>query len=238
MSKHMKRLASPRAWKISKKAHTWVPKPAPGAHAAKNSLPLGIVLRDFLGVVDTMTEARRTIGNRDVLIDGRPAPSHKAVAGLMDIVSLPKLEKSYRVVLDHHGRIALTEVPAAQAAWKFCRIENKTTVKGGKTQLNLHDGRCMLVKETNYKTGDVVKMSIPDQKIVAHYAFGKGMTAFITGGSHVGEFATVEDIETIRSPRPNLVALKSGQAPFSTIRHYVFLVGKDKAEIVLPEVNA
>lgn len=238
MSKHLKRLAAPRAWKIHKKASTWVPKPNAGAHAADKSVPVGILLRDYLSVVDSMGEAKRVVGNREILVDGRVATSHKTPVGLMDIVSIPKMEKNYRVVLDHHGRVALAEIPAAQAGWKFCRVENKTTVSGGRVQLNLHDGRNVLVKETTFKTGDVVKMALPEQKIVAHYAFGKGMTAFITGGAHVGEFAKVEDVEVIRSPRPNLVNLKSGEQPFSTVKSYVFVVGKDKPEISLPEVNA
>jgi len=238
MTNHLKRLASPRAWKIHKKSSTWVPKPNPGAHAADKSIPVGLLLRDYLSVVDSMGEAKRIVGNREILVDGRVARSHKTPVGLMDVLSIPKMEKSYRVVLDHHGRVVLSEIPAAQAAWKLCRIENKTTVSGGRTQLNLHDGRNVIVKETNYKTGDVVKVSLPDQKIVGHYAFGKGMTAFITGGAHVGEFAKVEDVEVIRSPRPNLVNLTAGSETYSTVKPYVFLVGKDRPEITLPEVNA
>lgn len=238
MSNHMKRLASPRSWKISKKSSTWVPKPNAGKHSADRSIPLGLVLRDYLKLVDTMTEAKRVLGNREVLVDGRIETSHKTPVGLMDVLQVPKLNAQYRVVLDGHGRIVLSEIAAGDVAWKLCRIENKTTVSGGRTQLNLHDGRNVIVKETKYKTGDVLKIALPDQDVKAHFAFGKGMTALVTGGAHVGEFAKVEGEETIRSPRPNLVALKSGEAPFSTVKPYVFIVGKDKAEITLPEVNA
>ncbi|MFA5860424.1 MAG: 30S ribosomal protein S4e [Candidatus Thermoplasmatota archaeon] len=238
MSLHMKRLASPRSWKIHKKSSTWVPKPTAGKHSIEQGVPLGIILRDYLKLVDTMTEAKRVLGNREVKIDGRVAVSHKAPVGLMDIVSVPKTNKNYRVVLDSHGRVVLTEVTANEANWKFCRIEDKTTVSGGRTQLNLHDGRNIIVKEKTYKTGDVVKLAVPEQEIKAHYAFGQGMTAFITGGAHVGEFAKVQSVEVIRSPRPNLVALTSGETPFSTVKNYVFLVGKDKPEIAASEVSA
>ena len=60
----------------------------------------------------------------------------------------------------------------------------------------------------------------------------------LTGGSHVGELATVSKEEEIRSPAANLVAVKSGSEEYSTIKPYVFLVGKGKPEIALPEVNA
>lgn len=237
MSKHMKRLAMPRSWKINRKVSTWVPKPLAGAHSTEHSVPLGLILRDYLGVVDTMPEAKMVIGERSVLIDGRVATSHKTPVGLMDVVSLPKLEKHYRSVVDKHGRVALVEIPAAQAGWKFCRVQNKTVVPGGKLQLNMHDGRNVLVKETNYKTNDVVKLALPEQKILAHYAFGDGMTALITGGAHVGSFAKVQGVEVIRSTRANLVGCKMGETPFSTVANYVFVVGKEKAEIALPEVN-
>ena len=238
MSKHLKRLAMPRAWKIVRKTSTWVPKPLAGAHAQDKSVPLGLVLRDYLHVVGTMPEAKMVIGNREILVDGRAATSHKTPIGLMDVVSLPKLDKHYRVVLDAHGRVTLAEIPGSQATWKFCRVENKTVVSGGRLQLNLHDGRNVLVKETTYKTGDVVKIGLPEQKVIGHYPFGQGMTALITGGSHVGEFAKVQATEVIRSPRPNLVSLKAGEQPFSTIKQYVFVVGKDRAEISLAEVSA
>jgi small subunit ribosomal protein S4e len=238
MSKHMKRLASPRAWKIVKKGHVWVPKPSAGKHSQENGVPLGLVMRDYLAIVDTMTEAKRVIGNREILVDARVATSHKTPVGLMDVVSIPKMEKHFRVVIDRHGRVVLSEIAAAQAVWKLCRVQNKTSIKGGKLQLNLHDGRNVIVKESNYKTGDVVKLGLPDQKIIGHFAFGEGMTALVTGGSHVGEFAKVSKEEEIRSPSANLVAVKSGSQEYSTIKPYVFLVGKDKSEIALPEVNA
>jgi small subunit ribosomal protein S4e len=238
MSYHLKRLASPRSWKISKKSSTWVPKPIAGKHPIDHAIPLGIVLRDYLKLVDTMTEAKRVIGAREIKIDGRVATSHKTPVGLMDVVSIPKSDKHYRSVVDHHGRVVLAEIKAAEAAWKLCRIQDKTTVAGGKTQLNLHDGRNVIVKESTYKTGDVLKLGVPDQEIKGHFSFTKGMTVFITGGSHVGEFAKVEGVEVIRSPRENLVNLKSGETPFSTVKPYVFLVGKDRPEITLPEVSA
>src|ERR1051325_12145829 len=119
MSNHLRRLASPRSWKISKKSSTWVPKPNAGPHPIAQALPLGVVLRDYLGLVDTMTEAKRVVGNREVLVDGAVRPSHQHPVGLMDVVTVPKLSKSHRAVVDHHGRVVLSEVNAAEAAWKL-----------------------------------------------------------------------------------------------------------------------
>lgn len=236
MSLHLKRLASPKAWHIPKKAATWAPKPLPGPHGADESIPLGLVLRDYLKHATRASEAKRIIHAGQILLDGREAFSTKQVVGFMDVVSIPKNEEHYRVLFDYHGRVILHAVSAQNATWKLCRIEDKRTVDGGKFQLNLHDGRNVLLKDAaQYKTGDSIKLHVPDQKIMGHYAFAKGSQAVITGGAHISESAMIESVEVTRSPKPNLVALKSpGGEGFTTIKPYVFVIGKEKAEITMP----
>lgn len=236
MSLHLKRLAAPRAWHIPKKAFVWAVKPRPGPHSSDESVPLGLVLRDYLKLCDRAVEAKRIIAQGDVLVDGRKARSMKQVVGFMDVVQVPKTEVQYRIFYDHHGRIILHPIDAKNVAWKLCRVEGKTTVAGGKTQINLHDGRNLIVKEANlYKTGDTLRVHVPEQKVQGHYPFAKGSVAIVTGGAHIGEVATVESIEVTRSPKPNLVTLKTESGhTFTTIKDYVFVIGKERAEIAVP----
>jgi small subunit ribosomal protein S4e len=231
----MKRLAVPRQWSIGKKAFHWAPKTRPGPHAEEASVPVVLVVRDYLRLVDNAREARRVLQARDILVDGKPCTDPKRGVGLMDVISVPKLDTNYRVLLDGRGRLALAEMAKANAAWKLCRIEDKTTVAGGLVQLNLHDGRNIVVKEAPYKTGDVLKVKLPEQKVMEHLPMVEGAFAFITGGTHVGDNARITKIEVTRDPRANLVHLKDGDLEFLTIKPYVFVVGKDKAEIRLPE---
>ncbi len=239
MSLHLKRLNAPRSWHIPRKTGgVFVTKPSPGAHAVADSIPLTIVMRDMLGIADTARLVSQIVSDRAVLIDGAPAKSIKEGVGLMDIVSLPALDKHYRMMLDRRGRLKLQEIPASSAQWKLCRVENKTVVKGGKLQINLHDGRNVLTKETGIKTGDVVKLHLPDQKILGTYPLAAGATAFLTGGAHAGETGTVQAEEVTKSSKENLVSLASGDQSYATVKSYVFVIGKDRAEIELPEVNA
>ena len=67
MSKHLKRITVPRSWSIGRKAHFWATKPRPGPHSLERSVPLAIVLRDYLHVCDTAREARRILGGGEVL---------------------------------------------------------------------------------------------------------------------------------------------------------------------------
>ncbi len=233
MSKHLKRLASPRKWQIPRKTSSWVVRPAPGPHPIEDCIPLLIGIRDFLQLANTGAEARRIIGNGEIFVDGVVSKQYKRPVGFMDVVSIPKLKLHYRLMLDLRGKFRFIKINKEEAKWKLVRIENKTTVNGGQTQLNLHDGRNMLLKTDKYKTGDVLKISVPDQKIIGQYSFEPGNTAMLIGGHHVGEFATIEKYEIIKNPKPNIVYFKD----FSTIKDYVFVVGQDKPELTVPDVH-
>jgi small subunit ribosomal protein S4e len=229
MSKHLKRLASPRKWPIPRKTSVWVTKPDPGPHSIEKGIPLLIGIRDFLKQANTAAEARRIIGSGNVLVDGKISRQYKRPLGLMDVISIPGVKEYYRVLLDSKGKLRFIKISKDEAKWKLVRIENKTTVKGGKTQLNLHDGRNVLLTKDKYKTGDVLKISLPEQKILAHYAFEPGNMVMLIGGKHIGEFATITKYEEIKSSKPNIVYFER----FSTIEYHVFMVGHDKPEITV-----
>ncbi len=114
-------------------------------------MPIMIVIRDMLGLCDNASEGVKILSGRDVLVDGRVVTDPKFPVGLMDVVSIPKINQHYRMVLDRNGKLRLVTVPEGKEKWKLCRIEDKTTVTGGKTQLNLHDGRNVLVEKDDFK---------------------------------------------------------------------------------------
>ncbi len=235
MSKHIKRLASPRVWSIPKKGHVWAVKQSAGPHPIERSIPLLIIVRDMLGYCDTAREGRRIIGARKVLVDGRIVSDYKLPVGFMDVLNIPRANENFRVLLDTKGKIRPVRIPKDRAKWKLARIENITTIKGGKTQLNLHDGRNILTDKKKYKGGDVIKIELPSQKIMNSYALEAGNIAMIIGGKHTGQIATIEDYKIIRSPKPNMVVFKE---EISTIKDHVFVVGKKSPEITIPGVSA
>ncbi len=142
-----------------------------------------------------------------MLVDGRVVTDLRFPVGLMDVVSIPKIEQHYRMMLDRNGKLRLVKVPEGKQAWKLCRIEGKTTVTGGKTQLNLHDGRNLLVAKDAYKTGDVLKLELPSQKILEIYKLSKGNIALVIAGAHVGEIVVIEEYIVTRThvPQPGQV---------------------------------
>ncbi len=235
MKKHLKRLAAPRSWSIARKTQKWAIKPSPGPHPQEWAIPLGSVLRDMLGHCDTGREAKRIIGSRNVMVDGKMVTNHKHPVGIMDVISIPAVKEHHRFLLDSRGHYTNVKLTDKEATWKMVRIENKTTVRGGQIQLNLHDGRNILLEKNAYKSGDTLKISLPDQKILGHYPLEKGNAAILIAGKHAGELVHVENYTPTRNPRENIVTFEEG---FATVKDNVFIVGKKKPEIKLPDVPA
>ena len=231
-SGHLKRLVAPRSWNIARKERTWTTKPMPGKHSLEGALPISTILRDYLKVCDNNREAKIILHNRDVFVDQRVVNKPKYPVGLMDVISIPKIKLHVRAMLDKHGRIEFVPIKAADSKWKLVRVENKRNIKGGHTQINLHDGTNILSKE-KVKTGDVLQLSLPDLKVKKVLKFKKGAQSLIIGGAHVGSISTIMGEETTRSTKPNLVMYEN----FQTIRPYSFVVGEKKAMISLPEVK-
>ena len=231
-SGHLKRLVAPRSWSIARKERTWTTKPMPGKHSLEGAIPISTILRDYLNVCDNNREAKIIINDGAVMIDQRVVRKPKTAVGLMDIISIPLMKMHMRTMLDDHGRIQFVPIKATEAKWKLLRIEGKTTIKGGKTQLNLHDGTNILSEE-KVKTGDVIQVSLPGFEIKKVLEFKKGAQTLITGGAHVGSISKITGLEVTRSTKPNLVIYKN----FQTIKPYSFVVGDKKAMIALPEVK-
>ncbi|MEW5760025.1 MAG: 30S ribosomal protein S4e [Candidatus Thermoplasmatota archaeon] len=234
MKRHLKRLAIPRSWGIKRKVGgRFAVKPSPGAHSIDTAIPLLHIIRDVLMYCDNAREGKRIISSRGVMVDGMVTTDYKRGIGLMDVLSFEKTKENYRALIDRNSKIKLCRISPDEAKWKLVKIVNKKILKGGKIQLNLHDGRNILVDKKDYKTGDVLKIELPKQKILDTFKLEGNNIAYITGGKHVGELAHITKLEITKSTQPNIVKMKEG---FSIIFPYVFVVGSTEPLIKPPEV--
>jgi small subunit ribosomal protein S4e len=235
LKKHIKRMAAPKTWAIPRKTSYWVTKPRAGPHGVSESISLLAVVRDMLKLCDNSREARFIIGGRGIMVDGEVATDYKFPIGLMDVVTVIKTKQSYRMLVDYKEKLQLVPIEEGEKNWKLARIDNKTSSKKGKVQLNLHDGRCILLPKDQHKTGDVLKIELPSQKVLKTLKLEKGSLALVTGGSHPGTIQTIENYQIRRGSAPNLVTFKEG---FSTVKENVFVVGEKAPEIRLLEAKA
>lgn len=234
MSDHMKRLAAPRTWPLKRKVSVWVTKQSAGAHSIEDSMSAVTVLRDMVGACDTAREAKRIIGNREMFVDGKAVKNPKAPVGFMDVISIPKMNLNYRMLITDKGKLALVPIDADEAAWEICKIMDKTVVKGGKIQLNLSGGRNILLDKNDYKCGDSLKIAFEGQAIMDHYALAAGNTVLIKEGAHSGSIKTVKEVEVVRGSAPNLVIFADGT---QTVVDNCFVIGAEKSAVTLPEAS-
>ena len=224
---HLKRYSIPKYWKLGKKERKFVVSPAPGPHKKYECIPLLVVLRDVLKIVDNSKEARNVISRGEILVDkkGRKDPNYPV--GLMDIIEIPNIKKYYLVSVNKHG-LFLEEISHASSDKKLCRIQDKHTLKGGIMQLNLHDGRNILTEKKVYSPNDSVLIELPTQKIVKHYKFDKNSSAIIVSGKNIGVKGKIKEVfdrETMLGS--NRVILQTKDGDIETVKEYV-LVGEIK----------
>ncbi|MEA2071522.1 MAG: 30S ribosomal protein S4e, partial [Asgard group archaeon] len=140
-SRHQKRVASPRNWPIPRKQYKFAIRADPGPHGKEYCIPLGILLRDVLKLAENKRELKIILNKEYVKIDGQIVTNHRYPVGLMDLVEIAQINKTYRIVPDKLHILMPNEIEKIEELTKLCQIRKKTTVKNGRIQLNLHDGR-------------------------------------------------------------------------------------------------
>jgi small subunit ribosomal protein S4e len=245
---HMKREAAPGFWPIHRKDFIWTIRPLPGPHPIHQSIPLVIMVREILGLAKTRKEAKKIVSQGKIHVDGRIIRDERFPVGLMDVVSIPEISENYRVVPSEKG-LSLHQINAEEAKFKICRIENKRSLNNGNVELNLHDGRNLLIRVENpqkpeedvYRTLDSLKIGIPKQEILEHVKLEKGMLATFADGSNIGKYGTVTLIEeqTGQKRKNFLITIQDEKGEtFQTVLDYAFAVGGNKPKITLPSQEA
>jgi len=245
--RHLKRKPAPKFWPIHRKEAVFTVKPRPGPHPFSRCIPLILIVRDILRIAKTRKEAKKIISQGKIWVDGKVRKEERFPAGLMDVISIPEMDKAYRVLPSQKGLTLFPIERKEEVGFKLCRIENKTTLKDGHIQLNLHDGRNLLirVKDANhpeedvFETLDTLKVNLPDQEITGHFKLIKNAPALIIDGKNVGKFGRIAEIEMRpgQKRRKALVTIedKNGNQ-FQTTLDYVFVIGDKQPHISLTEV--
>ncbi|MFH1056440.1 MAG: 30S ribosomal protein S4e [Candidatus Micrarchaeota archaeon] len=229
--RHLKRPNLPVWSRLARKGSTlWLMKSLPGKHSMRESVSLLMLLRDKLSIVENARQARKILSAGEVLVDGVNVKKLGLPVGLMDLVSIPKLDACYRISVSKKG-LELKPIKQSDAGVKYCRIVGKTVSGKGKVQLNLHDSRNVLIEkeEDRFKVGDTIVLSIPKQEIKGFLKMEKGAKCLVFKGKHAGKTGVLEEIMSREGSKPSDARLSANGESIITLKDYLMVVDDNLA---------
>lgn len=233
---HITRFEAPWFLKISKKEYKWTVRANPGPHPLSKSIPLSLILRDYLKVATTLSEAKKVISEGKVYVDGIVRKDYRFPVGLMDIISIPSAGLYYVMFPDKSRYISPKQISESEAKYKLVRIMNKTMIKGGKLQLNLEDGRNILVNKedsSKYPTLSTLKIEIPSQNIISVYPLVENMYGIIIGGKNTGLHGKIVKIQRAqyKTRKYSIVTIQKDNESYETNLLNTMVIGEQNPEI-------
>ena len=226
-NKKTKTISMPKAVNTSRKETSWTVNTKAGPHTKETSVALGIVIRNYTGIVKTMKEAKKILNNSEVKVNGVVRKEHQFPIGLFDVVTMAKQKMFFRMVFDTKGRLVLKAIEA-EAKEKLSKVVRKVMTSKG-IQVTTDDARTFVGVKAN--VGDSLKISLPSGKVTEVIAFKEGAMAYLTKGAHCSEVAKIVAIVQGTEKKEKLVKMEKGKDTFETIAKNIHVVGKDKNEV-------
>lgn len=236
--KHLKRLAAPKSWMLDKLGGVFAPRPSPGPHKLRESLPLIIMLRNRLKYAITRNEVEKIVKQRTIKVDGKIRTDMTFPAGFMDVVSIERTEEFFRILYDVKGRFILHRITPDEANYKLCRVKRVGTGGKGVPYLVTHDGRTIRYPDPLIKVHDTIRLDVASGKILEFIKFETGNLCMVTGGHNLGRVGVITHRE--RHPGSfDIVHVKDSLGhTFATRINYIFIIGKGvKPYISLPKAK-
>lgn len=186
---------------------------------------------------------------RFVKVDGKVRTDMNFPAGFMDVVTIEKAGRAYRLMYDTKGHFTLHKISEVETKYKLCKVTK--IGKGSKSfvgsnvkatgnasaipYLNTHDARTIRYVDPLIKVNDTVKVDLETGKVVGFIKFEVGNQVMVTRGNNIGRIGTLTHIE--KHPGSfDIVHVKDVRGnTFATRTSNVFIVGEgNNAWVSLP----
>lgn len=236
--KHFKRVRAPKSWLMDKMGGVFTVRPSAGPHRLRESIPLQVVLRDKLHFARTGREVDVILHQKEGLVhvDKKVRRNPKYPVGFMDVIDLPKVGASYRVLYDVKGRFVFVKVKKQEAQIKLCKVQKKQIGANGVTYLVTHDGRTLRFADKDIQLNDTVKYNLESNEVVERYPMAVNNLAFVMNGTNRGRIGIINHISHFAG-NYDLVTLKDAKGHLFTTRiNFVFVIGNgNNSAITLPK---
>ena len=230
--RQLKREAAPSFWPIHRKESTWAPMTRPGPHPRSRSIPLNVLIRDTMKWVHVGKEAARIVHDSKVKVDGLTRKDPRFSLGLMDVIQFPTIGKTFRLLPKPRKGLTLLPISGDEIGYKLCKITGKKVINGGRVQLNLHDGRNLILDtktagnyEKGLEVGGALQIALPSQRVINYIPFQTGNLGLVTDGRNEGLFGRIASISPGTQSRPKIARLETTGESFETPSQYIIPIG-------------
>ncbi len=221
-----KRYNAPVFWPIKRKGKKFTVTPSPGPHSKNLCVPLAILIRDYLGIAKNIKEVKTILSGNNVKVNGKTRKEYKFPVGLMDVIQIGDM---FFITLPSKNGLTFVKT---KSQLRLAKVRNKKLLKGGRIQLNLHDGTNLLTKDKEIKTNDVLVLDL-ENKIKDVVKFEPGALIMIINGSNAGKFGYIKDLIKRKDCKENIVVIEINDSLIEVPLSYTFVVGRDKPLIPL-----
>jgi len=234
--KHLKRLAAPSSWMLDKLSGTYAPRPSPGPHKLRESLPMSIFLRNRLKYALTGREVTSITEQRLIEVDGKVRTDDTYPIGFQDVITIKKSGEYFRLLYDIKGRFTIHRITAEEATYKLCKVKKNAIGARGVPYIVTHDGRTIRYPDPSIKVNDTIKFDIDQGKITGFVKFDTGNVVMVTGGRNMGRVGVITHRER-HVGGFDIVHVKDVlDRAFATRVSNVFLIGEgNKPWVSLPK---
>jgi len=221
---------------LDKLSGTYAPRPSPGPHKLRESLPLTVFLRNRLKYALTGKEVTSIVKQRLIKIDGKVRTDSTYPAGFMDVISIEKSGEHFRLLYDVKGRFTIHRITPEEATYKLLKVRRVAIGSGAVPHVVTHDGRTIRYPDPAIKANDTVKYDFEQGKITDFVKFDTGNIVMVTGGRNMGRAGVIVHREKHIGGFDIVHVKDSLDRTFATRVTNIFVVGEGiKPWISLPK---
>jgi small subunit ribosomal protein S4e len=225
---HLKTINAPKIWPVKKKKTKFVVRSHPGPHPIDRGITLNLLLKEVLSFAKTTREVKKILNGKQIMVDKILRKEHKFPVGVMDVIDVPKTKKYYRLLINEKKKLIANEIKETNSNLKPLKIIGKKILKKNKIQINLFDGKNILVDKDPYKVGDTVIYNLSTNKIESHLKLDKKAKVFITDGKYQGRIGEVQEIK--KETKDDRIVVKDKKNNFETLKKYAFVIDEKVIE--------
>jgi small subunit ribosomal protein S4e len=159
----------------------------------------------------------------------------------MDVLQIEGGGQIFRVLPRPNRGLVPTPISEKEAGFKLCKIIGKRNIEGGKIQINLHDGRSLVLPgqttrqktDVEYAPGGAMQLGLPKQNLMGVVPFQTGALGLVIDGRNQGIFGKITTITPGTHARPKIVKIETATEAFDTPAEYVIPVGNQASLVGL-----